>query len=112
MKEITIQEIKKDLYDIRYYYSRKRSLDEAFRNVGYNAIVKKVELYNQYIRDASPQLFDLYVSLYINNNTQETLSAAMNYTRETVNLLNKKLVLYFFEKLNQNKEEIVQEESK
>jgi hypothetical protein len=42
MNEITIKEIKKDLSDIRYYYSRKKALDEAFRNIGYNERFPKV----------------------------------------------------------------------
>lgn len=101
MNMVKIKDIREDLNNIRYYYSRKKMLDEAFRSLGYNSIVKKVEVYNELIKEASPQLFDLYVSLYINNNTQEALSEAMCYTRETVNLLNKKLLLYFQEKLNQ-----------
>ena len=101
MNEITIKEIKKDLSDIRYYYSRKKALDEAFRNIGYNSVIKTVELYNELIKDANPKLCDLYVSLYINNHTQESLADAMCYTRETVNLMNKKLLLYFQSKLNE-----------
>lgn len=101
MNMVKIKDIREDLNNIRYYYSRKKMLDEAFRSLGYNSIVKKVEVYNELIKEASPQLFDLYVSLYINNNTQEALSEAMCYTRETVNLLNKKLLLYFQERLSQ-----------
>ena len=65
VKEIDLEEVKEDLNNIRYYYSRKKMLDEAFRSLGYNSIVKKVEVYNELIKEASPQLFDLYVSLYI-----------------------------------------------
>ena len=103
MNEITIKEIKKDLSDIRYYYSRKKALDEAFRNIGYNEVVKKAEIYNELIKHADPKLFDLYISLYINNHTQESLSEAMCYTRETVNLLNKRLLTYFQKKIIEQK---------
>lgn len=101
MKKITIEEIKEDLKNIRYYYARKKALDEAFRNIGYNTIVKRVEVYNEMIKTATPQLCDLYVSLYINNHTQESLADAMCCTRETVNFMNKKLLLYFQSKLNE-----------
>ena len=101
MKKITIAEIREDLSNIKYYYSRKKALDEAFRNIGYNSVIKTVELYNELIKDANPKLCDLYVSLYINNHTQESLADAMCYTRETVNLMNKKLLLYFQSKLNE-----------
>ena len=94
MNEITIKEIKKDLSDIRYYYSR---------NIGYNEVVKKAEMYNELIKHADPKLFDLYISLYINNHTQESLSEAMCYTRETVNLLNKRLLTYFQKKIIEQK---------
>lgn len=100
MKKKTFQEIKEDLNNIRYYYSRKKALDEAFRNIGYNSIVKKVEFYNELIKDANPKLCDLYVSLYVNNHTQESLSEAMCYTRESVNLMNKRLIYYFQDKIS------------
>lgn len=100
MNLVTIKEIKEDLKEIKYYYSRKKSLDEAFRNIGYNAVIKKVELYTELIKKASPQFYDLYISLYVNNHTQESLSEQMCYTRESVNIMNKKLIFYFQKEIN------------
>lgn len=94
-----IKEIKEDLKDIKYYYSRKKAMDESFRNIGYNSVVKKAEFYNELAKSAPPQLFDLYVALYINNHTQDSFAEAMCYARETINLFNKKLLLYFQSKI-------------
>lgn len=103
MKKITIAEIREDLSNIKYYYSRKKALDEAFRNIGYNSVIKTVELYNELIKDANPKLCDLYVSLYINNHTQESLSEAMCYTREGITMMNKRLMTYFQKKINEKR---------
>jgi len=103
MKEITIREIKQDLKDIRYYYSRKKALDEGFRSIGYNEVVKKSEIYNELIKTASPELFDLYFALYINNHTQDSWSDSMCIARETVNVMNKRLLQYFLKKLRELK---------
>ena len=101
MKEITIKEIKQDLKDIRYYYSRKKALDEGFKSVGYNAVVKKAETYNELIKLARPELFDLYVALYINNHTQDSWADNRCLARETINVMNKRLLQYFQKKLNE-----------
>lgn len=92
---VTFEEIKNDLIDIKFYYIRKKSMDEAFRSLGYNSVIKKVEKYNELIKSAPPQLYDLYVQLYINHHTQESYADLMGYTREYITKVNKRLVHYF-----------------
>ncbi len=91
---LAIEQIKADLADVRYYYSRKRVLDEAIGSVGTNTILAKVERYNIAIREAPPKLYDLYVYLYTKNYTQEGLSLEWNYTPQYIQQLNKKLLLF------------------
>ena len=96
---MTLADIRGDLKDIRYYYARKEMFDEAFKSTGANEIVDRAKIYNEAIQSASPKLYELYVSLYIKNNTQESLSAELSYTPEYVQMLNKKLLKFFEEKL-------------
>lgn len=93
--------IKKDLKDIRYYYARKDLFEKAsIYNVKGNDILEKIEKYNNAICSASPRLYDLYISLYLENNTQESLSEKLGYTYEYVSRLNTQLVKFFNKKLN------------
>ncbi len=86
--------LRTDLADVRYYYTRKKVLDEAIETVGTNAILEKVKRYNNAIRGAQPILYDLYVCLYTKNYTQEGVSLDWNYTPQYIQKLNKKLLLY------------------
>lgn len=44
---ISLEKIREDLKDIRYYYARKHIFDTVKSNVGLNKILDKVEIYNQ-----------------------------------------------------------------
>lgn len=92
-----IEDIRMDLKDVRYYYTRKKAFDEAGREVGACKVVEKVRKYNEMIRNASPQLYDVYNGLYVRNLTQEGLSIELCYTPEYVQMLNKRLLLFLQE---------------
>ena len=97
--------IREDLKDIRYYYSRKELFDKASTyRVGKSTIEDKVNTYNDAICSAPPRLYDLYISLYLQNHTQESLSEKLGYTFEYVSWLNTQLVRFFQKKLNEIKE--------
>ena len=89
-KMMSLPKIRSDLIDIRYYYSRKEMFEKAFEETGANDIIAKVQIYNNAVKSAPPKIYDIYVSLYLKNNTQESLSAELNYTPEYVQMLNKK----------------------
>lgn len=97
---MTASAIRSDLKEIRYYYSRQNVFDKVEESVGKNAILDKIALYNQVICNASPRLYDLYVSLYLQNNTQDSLSDKLGYTTETISRLNSQLVKFFLKELN------------
>ncbi len=102
---MTLEIIRKDLKDIRYYYSRRRIFEEATKIVGDNGVLAKVEKYNNAIKHAPPKLYDLYVCLYIKNYTQEGLSIELNYTPEYIQMQNKKLLLFLQNALKKEEEE-------
>lgn len=96
---IALSKIREDLKNIRYYYARKKLFDEAFQSTGMNEIVETVNQYNELIKSAPPKLYDLYVSLYLKNHTQESLSDELGYTQEYIQMLNKKLLKFLQTKL-------------
>ena len=97
--------IREDLKDIRYYYMRKEDFDKAFSTTGENIILKKVRQYHEVMKQASPKLYDLYISLYINCHTQESLSDKLGFTPEYIQMLNKQLLKYLQSQLITNERE-------
>ncbi|MBR1890414.1 MAG: hypothetical protein IJ817_01850 [Clostridia bacterium] len=91
---MTLNEIREDLKNIKYYYSRKKVFEEAFQATGRSDVLDKVAEYNEIIRSAPARMYDLYVSLYIKNHTQESLSNELGYTPEYIQMLNKKLLKF------------------
>lgn len=91
---LTLSAIRKDLKEIRYYYSRQKIFDEATKEVGGNSILEKVYRYNDAIKIAPPRFYDMYVCLYVRNYTQEALSAELGYTPEYIQRQHKKLLQF------------------
>jgi len=93
MKDLAV--IRKDLRYIRYYYTRKSTFDEALNILGEtNDIVYKVKIYNKFMQNAPPRLYDIYYSLYVKHNTQESLASELSFTPEYVQKLNMQLLRY------------------
>ena len=91
---LTLKQIRDDLKDIRYYYSRKEAFENGFRMIGSNDIVGKAKRYNTAVQSAPTRLYDIYVGLYARNLTQEALSVELCYTPEYIQILNKRLLLF------------------
>lgn len=96
---MTLENIRADLKDVRYYYARKEIFDSAIGGLGLNDVVKKVEKYNLAIQSAPPRLYELYIFLYIKNYTQEALANKLGYEPEHIRRLNKKLLLFLQTKI-------------
>lgn len=92
---MTTAEIREELSQIKYYYSRKAMFDKASESVGAYCITEKIGKYNNAVRFASPRLYEVYVSLYIENNTLDSLANKLGYTYDYIQKLNRKLVKYF-----------------
>ena len=98
---MTIEEVKEDLKDVRYYYNRKAAFGEAEQVVGVNSIVDKVKMYNEAARNAPPRLYDVYNGLYVNNFTQEGLAFEMGYSSVYIQKLNKDLLAYLLKEISE-----------
>lgn len=102
---ISAVQIRKDLKNIRYYYSRKAVFDKAVDTIGPICMVDLIEKYNKAIQHASPRLFDLYLTLYVENNTQDSTSEKWGYCIEHMSRMNAQLVKFlkeYFEKEEKN----------
>ncbi len=87
--------VRRELRELKYYYSRKANMDELFKETGATEILSIVQKYNNYIRAASARLYDLYGCLYLQNKTQTATAIELGYTQEYVRKANKELMTYF-----------------
>lgn len=91
---VTLEQIRNDLKEIRYYYSRKKQFDGYAEQISQNVTAEKAERYNEAVRNALPQLYDVYACLYVKNYTQEGMGKELGYTLQHINALNKRLLLF------------------
>ena len=91
---LTTVQVRNDLKEIRYYYSMKELFDRSSKTVKPLAIVHKVERYNTAMQNAPARLYILYVSLYIDNNTQAVLAEEWQLTTDYMKELNNKLIYF------------------
>ena len=96
----SLDDIREDLKDVRYYYMRKNVFDSSVKSVGRNIIREKVDRYNSAIIFAPPKLYDLYVGLYVNGNTQDGYATEIGYTSKYIQKRNKELLRFLQENLN------------
>lgn len=90
----TADDVRKDLREIRFYYSMKALFDEAASTLKHTSLLEKVAKYNELVSEAPAQIYILYCALYIKGHTQAALADEWGYTREYVKDLNQKLVEY------------------
>lgn len=101
---VTMQAIREDLRQIRYYYSKKEVFEKAAETVIPSVVFEMVNRYNQAIRNAPVRLYDLYIALYVQNNTQAAIAYEWNYGNDYIKRLNKQLCEYFLKVFNQEKQ--------
>ena len=94
----TNEEVKKDLNDIKFYYSRKDLFDKS--EIAENSVIRLAEKYNRLMKDVPPRLFEVYMGLYVNGNTQESMALDEGYTLVYVNRTNIQLIEFLKHKLN------------
>lgn len=98
----SINEIRNDLRQIKYYYSRKKKLDVGFGNTGVNEVITLASEYNNLIKNAPPRLYDVYVELYLNNQTQDSLADEFGVSQSYIYQKNKQLLEFFETALKSN----------
>lgn len=91
---LTTVQVRNDLREIRYYYSMQDLFDRSAKTVKPLAILQKVERYNTAMQNAPARLFVLYVSLYVEKNTQAALALEWQLTSDYIKELNNKLISF------------------
>ena len=87
---MAIDEIKRDLRDIKSYY-RLMDVFKKTNLIPPASVVEKAERYGKIIATAPTKLYAVYVALYVENSTQEQVAKKWGYTKEHIKQLNKKL---------------------
>lgn len=87
---MTINEIRRDLYDIRYYYAHESFFEKSGLRIVRNVIEEKTERYNAIIQSAEPRIYALYIALYTENNTQIVVAEDWNVSEGYIKYLNKR----------------------
>lgn len=88
-----LNNIRNDLREIRYYYSKKDMFDRM-RKIVASDVIDKAENYNTVIKSAPVLLYDLYMSLYVMNNTQQAVADDWDKSFCYIRSLHEKLLLY------------------
>ena len=100
----TIKKVKEDLGEIRYYYSKIKDFEKISVVIGESDVCKLVARYNKVIRRGSIRFYDLYVSLYVNNNSLSVVAEDWGINYYYVSRLNKQLCDFFVKELNKEDE--------
>lgn len=88
---MTLEQVRKDLIEIRDYYSMEEYIKKTSCVVVPEGILKKVDLYNKAMSNCPTKLFMVFVALYVQNNSQQAVADDWGFCREHVRRLNKKL---------------------
>lgn len=90
----TLQEIRADLMEIKFYYANEKEIIEASKITGLRRLAETVKEYNEAISNAKGQLYMLYVALYVHNNSQMVVADDWNCSVDYIKRLNKQLLQY------------------
>lgn len=92
-------EVQSELSELKYYYARKKELDAYEAILGKSRVAVLAEKYQAAICQAPIRLYDLYIELYINNHTWESLADKWSYSTQYIakqaTELNRYLTDYF-----------------
>lgn len=94
------------LKEIQYYYAHEKEFARADRIVGQSNVREKADRYNAAVRTAPPVLYDLYVSLYVDYNTQTIAAEDMDYSVSHIKRLNRRLCEFLATELNRGDDEV------
>ncbi len=104
-ERLSIQQIREELREVRYYYSKQKVFN-AMESAGIKNKSKVLaDKYNKAMENAPMKLFDLYISLYVNNNTQLVVAEDLGYVVEYVRQLNRQLYIYLQSEFSKAKED-------
>ena len=61
---ISLKQIRQDLRDIRYYYSKQKMFDGLANSLGQNDIVERAAIYNKAMQKAPIKLYAVYIMCF------------------------------------------------
>ncbi len=93
------EQVRNELREVRYYFSRKANMDALSINAGVCRSKVLAEKYVNAIRQAPARLYDLFGCLYIQNKTQEAVATELCYSEEHIRRLIRELINYFANKI-------------
>ena len=99
---ISLEQIREDLRDIRYYYAHKEIFDKNAAGVGVSIAKKKAEKYNAVIIFASPRFYDLYVGLYVDGLAPAVYGMKYGYATNYIYKVNNDLQIFFQKNLKED----------
>lgn len=97
---MTAADIRNDLREIKYYYSRKENIDQSANETGKSQIYALVDKYNRAICEAQCRLYDMYVAIYMNNLSVTEFADSVSYAPNYVFKLHQQLIKFFENKFN------------
>ncbi len=95
----SLKEIREDLRDVRFYYSKKALFDALPNEICSHEVLEKVKLYNDMAQKAPLRLFEVYVVTYIEVNSQESAAIKLNYAYQYLHALHTELIMFFYDQL-------------
>ena len=99
---VTMQEIRKELQDVRYYYKRKEAFDKMLKNGNSNTVLGTVAKYAEVLKTAPQRLLDTYYGLYVENKTQEAFASDLGFSPEYIRRWNAELLTFLQKELSKN----------
>lgn len=90
-----IKEIRQTLRNIQVYYRSKSLFDDFAKNIGKYAFYDTIALYEKHIENAPKRLKDVYNGLYRQAKAQKVVALEWKVTEKYIQVLNKRLILYF-----------------
>lgn len=97
----TLEEIRKDLLQIRFYQKHKAVMDLAIKSVGNNQVLDLVNKYNALMTSAPAKLFSIYAFLYIEGYSQEEAAEKLYYSPQYVQRMNVRLLHFLQDRLKE-----------
>ena len=91
----TVDDVRKELREVKEYYVNIQNLERASNIIGTPTALKLVEKYNRLIKNAPVKLINLYICLYLDNNSQETVSFDWNCSLGYIKTLNRRLYEFY-----------------
>lgn len=101
-----LNQVKKDLQNIKFYYSQLREIDISKQTVNYNTFTKKVNLYSQAIDKAEPIFYRLYTSIYVEGLSLNETAEEIGLSYRSVLQKNKELKDFFVKYFTANQIDI------